>query len=75
MPNNLQLMLRRGNHATAHYFMEYHHDIHGLDVSRWGEWPEWSKRTASPCEPHSWLEAHKTWMRESFSYHDLGRNM
>ena len=39
MPNNLQLMLRRGSHATAHYFMEYHHDIHGLDVSRWGEWP------------------------------------
>ena len=26
------------------------------------------------CEPHSWLEAHKTWMRESFSYHGLRRN-
>jgi len=25
-----------------------------------GEWPEWSKRTAPPWEPHSWLEAHKT---------------
>ena len=22
-----------------------------------GEWPEWSERTAPPCEPHSWLEA------------------
>jgi hypothetical protein len=36
MPNILQLMLRRGGHATAHYSMEYRHDIHGLDVLRWG---------------------------------------
>jgi hypothetical protein len=36
MPNILQLMLRRGSQATAHYSMniEYHHDIYGLDVSR-----------------------------------------
>ena len=37
MPNILQLMVRRGSHATAHYSMEYWHDIHGLDVLRWGE--------------------------------------
>ena len=32
MPNILQLMLRRGSHATAHYSMEYHQDIHGLEM-------------------------------------------
>jgi hypothetical protein len=37
MPNILQLMVRRGNHATAHYSMEYRHDIHGLDVLKVGE--------------------------------------
>jgi hypothetical protein len=35
MPNILQLMVRRGSHAMAHYSMEYQHDIiHGLDVLR-----------------------------------------
>ena len=37
MPSILQLMVRRGSHATAHYSMENWHVIHGLDVSRWGE--------------------------------------
>jgi hypothetical protein len=71
MPNVLQLMLHLRSHAMAHYSMEYQHDIHGLCVKVRGEWPKWSK----PCEPHSWLESHKTWMRESFSYHDLRRNL
>ena len=63
MPNIMQLMVRRRSHAAAHYYysMEYRHDIHGLNVLKVrGEWPEWSERTAPPCEPHSWLEAHKT---------------
>jgi hypothetical protein len=52
MPNILQLMVRRGSHAMAHYSMENRHDIYGLDVLKVrGEWPEWSKRTAPPCEP------------------------
>ena len=33
MPNILQLMSLRQSHTKV----EYRHDIHGLDVSRWGE--------------------------------------
>ncbi len=29
-------MLRRESHTMAHYSMENQHDIHGLDVLRWG---------------------------------------
>ncbi len=39
---------------TADYSMEYRQDIHGLVVFLVrGEWPEWSIRTAPPCEPCS----------------------
>ena len=31
MPNILQLMVRHGSLATAHYYMEYRPDIHGVD--------------------------------------------
>ena len=39
MPIIMQLMVRRGSHAAAHYYysMEYRHDIHGLDVLKVGE--------------------------------------
>ena len=59
MPNILQLMLRRGSHATAHYSMENRHDIHGLCVKVRGEWTKWSKTTAPPWEPCSQPKAHK----------------
>ena len=58
----LTLMLRCRSHATRDCT-----SIHGIS-SRYSwircvkvrvEWPEWSTRTASPCKPHSYPQAHK----------------
>jgi hypothetical protein len=52
MPNSFQLMLRRGSHATAHYSMEYQHDIYGLAVLRRGEnGPSGSKKLSHHANP------------------------
>jgi hypothetical protein len=69
VPNILQLMVRRGSHATAHYSMENRHDILWLDVLRWGEnGPSDPKRLHHHANPvasikhtkHEWDESSHT---------------
>jgi hypothetical protein len=56
LPHSSMLMLRCRSHTTAHYTIEYWHDIHALEVSRWGEHgpsgPQGLHHHANPVASH-----------------------